>query len=116
MRSCPLDAFSTAKSRCRKERWARLRGIAASDASSCLAGETAIPAESGIYRLFRPAVRRRPLGHRKARQQVSPLSWVNGALMPLFAKRYPTGLEISMGRGESRDSLFLSKEVGPERA
>src|SRR6266849_526266 len=39
---------SRRRNRCRKERWARVRGIAASDSSSCLAGETAFPAESAL--------------------------------------------------------------------
>src|SRR5271156_700821 len=51
---------SRRRNRCRKERWARLRGIAASDSSGSLAGETAFAAESGIDRLFRPAMRRGP--------------------------------------------------------
>ena len=52
---CVLDGEIVA----RKERRARLRGAAASDSSGCLAGETAVAAESGIDRLFRPALRRR---------------------------------------------------------
>src|ERR1700747_1942976 len=51
---------SRRRNRCRKEQWARLRGVAASDSSGCLAGETAFPAESGIYRPFRPPVRGKP--------------------------------------------------------
>src|ERR1700676_2216243 len=44
------------RNRRRKERGPLLRGIAASDSSRSLAGETAFAAESGVDRLFRPAL------------------------------------------------------------
>src|SRR6266851_7747247 len=58
-RAAARSMRSRRRNRCRKERWARLRGIAAPDSSSCLAGETAFSAESCIDRLFRLAVRRK---------------------------------------------------------
>src|SRR6202158_6635385 len=70
---------SRRRNRCRKERWARLRGIAASDSSGCLAGGTAFPAESGIYRLFRPTVRGKPrLAERTVRASARKVGVVAG--------------------------------------
>src|SRR5216683_240860 len=70
---------SRRRNRCCKERWARLRGIAAADSSSGLAGETAFPAESCIDRLFRPAVRRKPrLAERSVRASARKAGVVAG--------------------------------------
>src|SRR3984957_12659132 len=58
---------SRRRNRGRQERRPRLRGIAASDTSGSLAGETAFTTESRIDRHFRPAV---PRGSRLAERTV----------------------------------------------
>src|SRR6266478_1570706 len=48
------------RNRHRQEQWARLRGAAAPPSPRCLAREAAVPGDSGVHRVLRPALRGRP--------------------------------------------------------